>query len=884
MVSFRRESPGTQRVRLLPWRFFAALAALVAVTAPVFICPAVSQAKETSAKRPFGVEDTFQLEGLGNLYGGPYAFSADGRQLAMTRLRSSRLQSNFKWQWLWGNARADVWVQLDPSGTLTNITNGALDGSGWWAPAWSPDGKLLAMLSTRGGNVRIWVWNPKDNSLKPLSSRGVELADPYARPLAWIDSRHLIFNALPPGDKPKAMTAETRTQASASQQWVKEQEGKTPTASVLESGVPVDISSRPQTELTLVDVSNQDAKTIARGVGRTWSISPPTADGRVGRNIAFTRLTTVYLPQADQPIALDFSGKSAIALSTTDGASIPLATSGNEDVLEDSVRWSSDGRRVAYLSFEQGRARPPVLRVLDAATGVATLLSLNGIDPTPPNHGSPGIEWTGSGAVIVQAVKIDQAARPNANSRRDWWLTSESKAPKAITAVFKQPPDILLTAADRHSFVALADNDLWRIDPITGRVARIAPALKGPVQSIVWPARPHAYGPRDEPMRGAAYSEIIVAVGGGEYKAPILVRLVDGALTPIDMPDSRAEIVDYTPQTRSLILRAADQTGLEMWRGKVGARNVSLLFQANQFLSNIESASFKSISYKSLTGADLKGWLMLPPDYQPNRRYPMITWVYPGTVYGSKGHGNEIDEATPNPLNLQIAAAKGFVILLPSMPTPPAGVADDPMLRLPDGVLPAVDQAIAMGIADPARLYLMGASFGGFATYGLVTQTSRFKAAVAIAGLSDLVSLYGIFEARERYDDYPQEQLFQPWQFENGQVAMGVPPWKDPVRYYRNSPINFVDRVTTPLMIIQGDIDYVPLQQGEEFFTSLYRQGKRAEFVRYWGEGHIPASPANIEDLWTRIFAWFDEFGTEATSVPIDHTSPQVAASSSKQP
>jgi hypothetical protein len=62
-------------------------------------------------------------------------------------------------------------------------------------------------------------------------------------------------------------------------------------------------------------------------------------------------------------------------------------------------------------------------------------------------------------------------------------------------------------------------------------------------------------------------------------------------------------------------------------------------------------------------------------------------------------------------------------------------------------------------------------------------------------------------------------------------------------------------------MIVQGDLDYVAIQQGEEFFNSLYRQGKRAEFVRYWGEGHVLESPANIRDMWRRIEAWLDAAG-----------------------
>ena len=183
------------------------------------------------------------------------------------------------------------------------------------------------------------------------------------------------------------------------------------------------------------------------------------------------------------------------------------------------------------------------------------------------------------------------------------------------------------------------------------------------------------------------------------------------------------------------------------------------------------------------------------------------------------------------------------------------------MLRLTNGVMPAVQAAIDQGVADPDKLYLMGQSFGGFSTYGLVTQTHRFKAAVALAGLSDLISLYGQFDARLRYGRDPQDDIFMEWLFESAQTRMGGPPWQDLGRYLRNSPLLTVDRVQTPLLIIQGDLDYVAMQQGEEFFRALYRQGKRARFVRYWGEDHVLTSPANIRDMWTQIFDWLDSGG-----------------------
>lgn len=111
-----------------------------------------------------------------------------------------------------------------------------------------------------------------------------------------------------------------------------------------------------------------------------------------------------------------------------------------------------------------------------------------------------------------------------------------------------------------------------------------------------------------------------------------------------------------------------------------------------------------------------------------------------------------------------------------------------------------------------------------------------------------------------RYDENAHELLFFAGNAESGQNRMGNPPWADLWRYLRNSPLNYVDRVETPLMIVQGDMDYVPIQQGEEFFTAVYRLGKPAEFVRYWGEGHVISSPANTRDMWQRIFGWLDEY------------------------
>jgi dipeptidyl aminopeptidase/acylaminoacyl peptidase len=335
----------------------------------------------------------------------------------------------------------------------------------------------------------------------------------------------------------------------------------------------------------------------------------------------------------------------------------------------------------------------------------------------------------------------------------------------------------------------------------------------------------------------------------------------DVSSTKIDRiakPVPEAVLADFDTSMETAVFTAATRDGSFLWLSRPGSGPTRVV-ETNTFLAGIAEGKTRKIEYRGLDGQDLKALVILPIEYREGTKYPLVTWVYAGSVVGEKPTIlANLNEAIS--LNLQLLAARGYAVLLPSMPLSAEGVTGDPYMELTKGVLPAVDKAIELGIADPKRLGLMGQSFGGFSTYGLVTQTTRFQAAVALAGLSDLASLYAQFDARQRYDAFPQEDLFYMFLAESGQERLGNPPWKDFGRYIRNSPIFYVDRVGTPLMIIQGDMDYVAMQQGEQFFMSLYRQNKRAQFVRYWGEGHVLEGPANIRDMWQRIYAWFDEF------------------------
>lgn len=786
-----------------------------------------------------------------------------GLDLAFTRARPVRSVANHKWEFLWGNASCDVWVALHAGDQLENITCGEEDGSGWWAPQWSPDGQRLAMVSTRHGNVHLWVWDRATRKLRQIGQHGIALfMAPHERPFAWLDAARLLYPTLPAGERPLGMRIETQTPETATREWPKVQHGEESTASVLDSGVPVDLASRPQGALVVTDLVADQERMLAPGNVDSLAVSPG------GTAAAVTRVCGVYLPQAGQPLPFGSSSDTiTLDVATVGDGLIELHGDVSRDVLQDSIRWSPDGEKLAFLGYRATRENPPALYLADVAGRRVSVHDLAGLDAAPSLRRNPQLEWHTGAGLIVLAAAVTGGQRATETDRRDWWLVATDADPILLTDGLDDPPVQLWPDARRQTFVGASAGALWRIDPSGGGevVQNLTEKYGTKVRSLTWPAMTNE-GTDQYRVPDQTYSQVIFSVANQRVNDYYLADLLSDTITPIKKPDPDADLVAYEPATSTAIFRASDRNGLRTWTADLTTGTSRTLFEANQFLAQIAESEFRQITYTGLDGEQLKAWLLLPVSFEEGRRYPLLTTVYPGSIQGDQPPSFDGTINSPTYLNMQIPAARGYAVLFPSMPLGPEGVTDDPMLRLCDGVLPAVDQAINSGIADPNRLYLFGQSFGGFATYGLITQTHRFHAAVALAGLSNLISLYGQLEARERYTDHPHEDLFLKALLEAAQVRMGSAPWEDLGRYLRNSPIFQVDRVQTPVLIVQGDIDYIAIQQGEEFFTSLYRQGKRARFIRYWGEGHLLASPANIKDFWERTFDWLQQHSGPSTN------------------
>lgn len=179
------------------------------------------------------------------------------------------------------------------------------------------------------------------------------------------------------------------------------------------------------------------------------------------------------------------------------------------------------------------------------------------------------------------------------------------------------------------------------------------------------------------------------------------------------------------------------------------------------------------------------------------------------------------------------------------MPSPCAGVRGDWGGGDFADIMTCVDHAIAAGVADPDRLGVTGRSYGGCMTCWAVTQTDRFRAAVAGAPMSNLVSLYGAGGIGVR----SLERL------------IGGPAFENVDRCMARWAFAHASAVVTPTLLLHGEADlHCPLDQSEQFFTALQRRGVPSAFVCYPGKPHVPRQPKHVHDRLLRTLAWFDHW------------------------
>ena len=250
----------------------------------------------------------------------------------------------------------------------------------------------------------------------------------------------------------------------------------------------------------------------------------------------------------------------------------------------------------------------------------------------------------------------------------------------------------------------------------------------------------------------------------------------------------------------------------------------------------------KLVEYKGVGGKKLQGTLVLPANYEPGKKYPTIVYIYEKLSQETHKYRPPQTGAISS-----VYPSNGYAVLMPDI----TYRLNDPGQSAVECILPALDAAIATGIVDPDKMALHGHSWGGYQTAFLVTQTNRFKCAIAGAALTDLVSMYSLVYNNVGMANQPI--------FESSQGRFTGGYWDLQDAYIRNSPVHFAKNVQTPLLLLHNDKDgAVDFTQGVEYYNTLRRLQKPVVMLQYKGENHGLLKPENRKDYAARMKEFFD--------------------------
>ena len=267
---------------------------------------------------------------------------------------------------------------------------------------------------------------------------------------------------------------------------------------------------------------------------------------------------------------------------------------------------------------------------------------------------------------------------------------------------------------------------------------------------------------------------------------------------------------------------------------------------ANVDLPKVPLGKTETVRWKSKDGTQIEGLLTFPVGYQKGKRYPLVLNIHGGPYGGF----SETFIGKSGLYPIATFASKGYVVLRPN-PRSSTGYGRDFRFALLkdwggvdfDDIQSGVDFLIAEKIVDPERMAIMGWSYGGYMTNWTITQTSRFKAAAAGAGMSNLTSQTGTADIRS-----------------NKVAAFGA-PWENVAYYTQRSPITHIGKVKTPLLILHGEADErVPVSQGYEMYWAVKRIGVPAEMVVYPRTPHGPREPKFVLDIMQRHIDWVEKY------------------------
>jgi dipeptidyl aminopeptidase/acylaminoacyl peptidase len=321
-----------------------------------------------------------------------------------------------------------------------------------------------------------------------------------------------------------------------------------------------------------------------------------------------------------------------------------------------------------------------------------------------------------------------------------------------------------------------------------------------------------------------------------------------GGLEPVLQEAKRFRVLAKAEKADRILFTREDYDEFpDLWVADLDFGNRRKVTDANPGLTErFAWGSSELVEWLSTDGVPLQGVVIKPGNYEPGKRYPVLTYFYEFMSHRLHEFNQPVVNHRPS---FPIYASDGYIVFLPDVRFEVGRPGQSSM----KAVVPGVKKLVEMGLADPRALGLHGHSWSGYTAAYIVTQTNLFAAAVAGAPVSNMTSAYGGIRWGTGVG-----RLFQ---YEMGQSRLRGSLFEARADYIENSPLFYADRVETPLVLMHGDEDEaVPWYQSIELYLALRRAGKEAVFLQYRGEPHHPRKYANKLDYSIKMKEFFDHY------------------------
>ena len=582
-------------------------------------------------------------------------------------------------------------------------------------------------------------------------------------------------------------------------------------------------------KIRLVRSDGSGDRALANGGGPRWS---PT-----GTNLAF--FAAVGGPR--QIWTVDAAGGE------------PKQVTGHEGFI-DRFRWAPDGRRIAFLARPADQADLRYLVRL-RIPGKPTVVDRNNL---PRNR-----LWVVD--VETKSLSALTSAEFSVGGYEQWFPDAFSWSPDSERIAFTKRPH---AKAGSH-----LDGNIATVELESGRVRILAErdgmdsypqwSPDGAYIAFItterrdWVTVSHIY--RIEASSGrtekltAGFDEKIKDffwADGGRQILFIAGRGVSTQVFSLDVSARDVEVLTEGDRVRANLSVSRDGTALvfveqgshsppQVFATSLKPFCPQRLTRANPQVEDWPQIETEIVRWKSFDGMEIEGIVHKPVGFEQGRRYPLLVLLH-GGPHGVMTNGFVGGE-------YRVFAQRGWLLFRPNFRG--SGHYGEKFLRANLGswgvgdyqdVMSGVDWLIDKGWADPARMAMSGASYGGYMTSWTISQTDRFRAAVIGAPIADVPSFIRTTDVPERFEDYLS---------------------RDPRVYSRSSPMHFASNLRTPSLIWHGDEDIrVPLMQGRHLYTALLKNGVPAEFVIYHGEAHGLRDPRHVRDLLDRKIEWLERW------------------------